>query len=771
MRSLVVAMVFVLGAAWCVQAAVPLTYRTDPDAFPYDEGSWKKPLDQKEQEIHEMVLKRHNMEGLYPTQVTVEDDEANYTTSGHADISHSVNWTIYMMKAEMYRWLVTQDPEHLERAEEVFWAVHRCHEVNGVDGLISRGYIYGHGPTYEERRGHQRGQDIWYQGQGEYANYRFRGSTSHHNHSGYFMGMGFAWRHFENSEIKEAIRDVTDKIANRVFIENDGTVINYDGSEGPTLVGRGGRSNRPTMSNLMATSELKVAAVVTGKQAYADMYEDLVEKYKYREYADLPVEDLLESIGGRGYDDPDHCFNHLENMMEMEEDETLLRFYRKFSEALWEVHKDDRQAFYNMLHGEVIDEKVKPEDVVWYLNGYPTNRIFQPVMNSVRDDFEELPQPRPLYDRPADNEWDFKGDPFNQDGWISRFVMDVDVFPADPMVMFACDEGGFIYRSFDGGQTWADSFRGLGGAMVRAVLCSPVERELVLAATDRGLYRSRDAGYSWTHLVGESASDLMRDPNSDQIAYAIVDGKPYESVPYDDYHWGMNWRPTGGETPPYGLDRIYLLTENGQVTFVGQDQRNSLWKTHPGDNAWEYLVYFFSGRSDLSGITGYGDRMIGYSERYNSLAMSTDGGKEWRPIGRIYWYGEGSGLGAKQILDVALDPNNPDIIYVAGERDIWISRDGGANWETVENPGLMIPVAGSIIPDPVTGKVYAGSRAGLFNTSDQGVTWSPNYLVSQFEGLQRIETGLVEYLVVYWMGRHLGYLSEEQVEAEWAPVD
>jgi hypothetical protein len=745
----------------------PVTPSTWPVAFPYDDGSWQKPLSEKEGILRQMIADRHDIEGLYPSMVTVIDGQANHTTTGHADVSHSVHWTSQLLVGEIFRWKLTGDPADFERVREVFDAVDRCQRVNGIPGLISRGYVYGHGPTYEERRGHGRGQDKWMQGEGEYERFRWRGSPSHHNHSMFFRAMGIAWTMTDDPEIRAKVKENVEQVIRRVYIENEMRVPDYDGEITAVLTSRRG-ADRPSMRMLFVTSALKLGAEVMQDPEVASLYDEYVGQLRYREFAHKPAEELAALIH-KDWDDGEQSFHHLHTMMLLEKDEELLAFYRNFAEALWIKHRDDRQAMFNLLYHLVTGNDPLAMDVLWWMRHYPTNKFFQPRMLSHRADKDQFDLPLPLSQRPFDNEYDFKGDPYRLDGWASRFVTGVSVSPADPKVVFACDDEGFLYRSLDGGATWAESFAGLGGAKVRAVLAPPVKLEIVLAATDRGVYHSRDGGYSWSHVAGSDATALALDPADTGVAYAVADGAVWESVSYnDDLSFGQTWRGSGGDGPPGTVARLFLVADpKAGMRFYAQDDRNTVWGSQPGAEAWENLSRPFGGRYTFSGMSGSGGNLAAITPGASAVAFSPDGGRTWEPRGSsIYWYGQDAGLTGLDLRHVVIDSSNPEILYVAATDSFWVSRDAGSNWERAET-GMDITVTDGLVACPVTGRVFAGTRGGLVWTDDEARTWQRGNLVPQFHGLQQIETGPADYVITYWLARYLGVLTQQQADAPW----
>ena len=139
------------------------------------EPSWKLPLTEKERTIEANIVARHNILGLYPSQVEVPLDgsDVDNTTLGIGNIAHSVAWTSNYLAGASYRYAFlkkSRAPKKeveaaRERADEIFEAVYRCQLVTGVRGLLARGYAIGHGESYEERWDDST-RDEWHQGAG-----------------------------------------------------------------------------------------------------------------------------------------------------------------------------------------------------------------------------------------------------------------------------------------------------------------------------------------------------------------------------------------------------------------------------------------------------------------------------------------------------------------------------------------------------------------------------------------------------------------------------
>lgn len=92
------------------------------------------------------------------------------------------------------------------------------------------------------------------------------------------------------------------------------------------------------------------------------------------------------------------------------------------------------------------------------------------------------------------------------------------------------------------------------------------------------------------------------------------------------------------------------------------------------------------------------------------------------------WRSEGPFVGA--VVDVAIDPANPDTLYAAtGSGGVWRSDDGGQHW-TLPGDGLVSRPVEWIEVDPGTpSTIWAGihnpGNAGLWRSLDRGKSWKP----------------------------------------------
>jgi len=215
----------------------------------------------------------------------------------------------------------------------------------------------------------------------------------------------------------------------------------------------------------------------------------------------------------------------------------------------------------------------------------------------------------------------------------------------DGLILAATDLNG-AYLSRDGGRTWTNvgSRQGLTVTHVCDVGFDPTDPNLLYLATEEGLFRSDDAGRRFIPVHDSGfVTEVTFAPNDPFVGYLahhsawdVADGTIWRS---DDR--GRSWRRISGPSLPGGRLVLEILVSalDSDVVFV---------------------------------VTGEGRFSCGPAE----LWESRNGGRHWRRIA--------AGLG--QICDIALDPTDPDALFVTTYGDVWdpgydcVQDDPGGGW-------------------------------------------------------------------------------------------
>ncbi|MCK5821936.1 MAG: discoidin domain-containing protein [Bacteroidales bacterium] len=153
--------------------------------------------------------------------------------------------------------------------------------------------------------------------------------------------------------------------------------------------------------------------------------------------------------------------------------------------------------------------------------------------------------------------------------------------------------------------------------------------------------------------------------------------------------------------------------DNSNWTFIGPKQ--TFWLNSSGaDDAplscpWQVNVYSFDVAATNNDILFAGTE-TGYVNK------TVDRGHTWEVSGQGYPFGGG-------ITTVAIHPENPDIVYVSGGKQIHKTTDGGLNWTPMLESADRFGASRLIIDPTQPEKLVAAAGEGLYISTDGGVSW------------------------------------------------
>ncbi len=246
-----------------------------------------------------------------------------------------------------------------------------------------------------------------------------------------------------------------------------------------------------------------------------------------------------------------------------------------------------------------------------------------------------------------------------------------------------------VWRSVDGGATFEKWNTGMGNSIVGRMIQHPSDDQILLAATNTGIYKSTNAGLNWTKTAGGNFKDIIFKPGDVNVVYAASGGGFYRST--DN---GNNFTPISNGLP------------GGARAVIGVTAANP------------EMVYFFITNGDsFKGLYRSTDGGTSFTERSTSPNIMS-----WDCTG-------GSGGQAWYDLDMAVDPTDENIIYGGGV-NCFKSTDGGMTWAIRSHwyggCGVQSVHADLHILEinPLNDRLFAGNDGGIYWSENLGVNWT-----------------------------------------------
>ncbi|MBL0329122.1 MAG: T9SS type A sorting domain-containing protein [Bacteroidetes bacterium] len=287
-------------------------------------------------------------------------------------------------------------------------------------------------------------------------------------------------------------------------------------------------------------------------------------------------------------------------------------------------------------------------------------------------------------------------------------VNDIAIDPTNPNVMYigtgdqdASDTYGVgVLKSIDGGISWA--ITGLNwttnqGRSVGRLLINPNDHNMIFAATSTGVFKSPDAGITWTKVLGTgNIKDLEFKPGDPTVIYAASTAGFYKSV-----NTGLSFTivsTTAGLPFSSSINRIAIGVSAANSSYV-------------------YLLYSASRSSSYKGL--YLSTNSGTSFNLQSSTPNLFG-----------WEYDGSDGGGQGWYTLSLDVSPVDASeVVVGGVNIWKSYNAGLDWNCVAHwwgdGGLPYVHADihSLAYRPDGSELYATTDGGLYVTNDGASSW------------------------------------------------
>jgi photosystem II stability/assembly factor-like uncharacterized protein len=344
--------------------------------------------------------------------------------------------------------------------------------------------------------------------------------------------------------------------------------------------------------------------------------------------------------------------------------------------------------------------------------------------------------------------------------------------PGDPLTFYAASASGGVWKSSDGGSHWKPIFDEQPIASIGSLAIAASDPNVLYVgsgeanirgnvAPGNGIYKSTDAGKTWTHVWKQEGQigTMIVHPTNPDIAFAAVLGHAFgpnsERGIYRTTDGGKTWQRVLYKDADTGASDVCFDPSNPRILFAGlwQARRQpwslssggpggGLYMSRDGGETWKQLLNKEGspdtpGKGLPEGIWGKigvavapsdGQRVYALIEAENGgLYRSDDGGDTWnlangaRYLRQRAWY----------YSTLTVHPRNPDVVWCP-QVPMLRSIDGGKTFQRVK--GLHHGDNHDLWIDPRNPRRLIGSNDGGVDISvDGGETWfSPSLPLAQF---------------------------------------
>ncbi len=248
--------------------------------------------------------------------------------------------------------------------------------------------------------------------------------------------------------------------------------------------------------------------------------------------------------------------------------------------------------------------------------------------------------------------------------------------------LYAC------WKSVDAGNTWNPSNNGMGNRLVIEMLMSPVDHNVIIAATDDGIFKTYDGGATWNEklsagnftdmaykpvtgtstIYAVSYTEILRSKNLGETWDTLTNGV---SIPNNDGE-GMRLAVTPADT-----NRVYVAMIANRGNVLRSNDGGDSWTTVKNDYNQSLVGYAV----DEDGQGNYDFTLIAHPQNPDWLFLSAhchwrslDGGYTWEKL--TNWWTNCH----TDMHDYEFNPANSDELLNSNDGGVWTSSDTAKHW-------------------------------------------------------------------------------------------
>jgi photosystem II stability/assembly factor-like uncharacterized protein len=282
---------------------------------------------------------------------------------------------------------------------------------------------------------------------------------------------------------------------------------------------------------------------------------------------------------------------------------------------------------------------------------------------------------------PVDNQFAYVGDPGTHlfyDGtpkpWEFKRIWHLEPSLSDRDTVYAGAEDAALFRSTDAGQSWQElpelrSVKGqlwqpgAGGMGLHTIILDPSDpARIFIAISAAGVFRSDDGGATWAAVNRGLRSEYeLPDPDADvgHCVHRVAMHPSRPNVLFMQKHWdvmrsddaGESWREVSGNLPTdFGFpidvhahepETIYVVPIKSDSEHYPPDGKLRVYRSRTGGDEWEALTKglpqsdcYVNVLRDAMAVDSLDSCGVYFGTTGGQVYLSADGGDNWAPIVR-----------------------------------------------------------------------------------------------------------------------------------------
>ena len=298
-----------------------------------------------------------------------------------------------------------------------------------------------------------------------------------------------------------------------------------------------------------------------------------------------------------------------------------------------------------------------------------------------------------------------------------------------------------VFKSLDGGKTWEHKVdvADTDGELIDKVKISSMEMDpennqiLYLGTQANGLYKSIDGADSWRRIIDENKilsiqatihKIAIEKGNSDIIYLGTLNSGSGEFLKSED--GGVNWdRKHIMSKPGEYVSTITIDPVQKNIVYLGTSQGGFL-KSEDRGESWFSVNWFNSSVEDI--LIDFQNNQGLIVRTKKEIQKTIDKGQTWELLNKKIKSSLKIKVNLSLISSLKMSDSNSLVIYMTYNHLIFITRDGGDNWDKLNTitPQLTVIKQAPKVKRIGMNKniLYYGAGNAIYKSQNGGGTWS-----------------------------------------------